>query len=124
MNKMDSKAGVLLIKVNQSDLYSNDLIHDEHYKESANSDNTGFIIIDLLNRSIYWSMFFMKTLGFNPNESQSAFENLEELLHPSDKFIVDSILSKENSKEEFFKLRFRTKNQTYILLHSYLKAIN
>lgn len=122
---MDSKAGVLLIKVNQLNLYNNDLIHDEHYKESANSDNTGFIIVDLLNRSIYWSIFFLKTLGFNPNESPSAFDNLEDLLHPSDKFIVDNILSKDNSDEElFFKLRFRTKNQTYILLHSYMKMIN
>ena len=122
---MGSTAEVLLIKVNHLDLYSNDLIRDEHYKESANSDNTGFIIIDLLNRSIYWSIFFLKTLGLKPNESPSAFENLEELLHPSDKFIVDNILRKESSNEElFFKLRFRTKNQTYILLHSYLKTIN
>ena len=122
---MGSPAEVLLIKVNQLDPYRNDLIYDERNRESANSDNTGFIIIDLINRSIYWSMFFLKTLGFNPNESPSTFDNLEELLHPSDKFIVENILSNENTEKElFYKLRFRTNNQTYVLLHSYLKTIN
>lgn len=122
---MGSTAGVLLIKVSPINLNNNDLVYEGYYKESANSDNTGFIIIDLLNKSIYWSMFFLKTLGFNPNENSSAFENLEELLHPSDKFVVENILRKENANEElFFKLRFKTKNQTYILLNSYLKSIN
>jgi len=122
---MGSTAEVLLIKVNQLNLYNNDLIHEGQYKESTNSDNTGFIIIDLMNKSIYWSLYFLKTLGYNPNESSSTFEKLEEVLHPSDKHIVDHIFNNENSnKDLFFKLRFRTKNQTYILLHSYLKTIN
>ncbi len=122
---MDSTAGVLLIKVNEINLYNDDSIYDTQQKESANSNNTGFIIINVPNKSIYWSTFFLKTLGINPNESASTFESLEELLHPSDKFLVDSILKKENPNEElFFKLRFRTKNQTYILLNSYLKSIN
>lgn len=120
---MNLKTEKILIKVNQQNFDCNTL--EVQTKEFVNSNNTGFIIIDLINRSIYWSIYFLKTLGYNPNDSSSNFENFEEILHPSDKHVVDYIINNQNySQVLFFKLRFRTVNNTYILLHSYLKTIN
>ncbi len=126
VKQFNSKVELLLLEVNQLKFTVNNLVlNNNHSEKNTNSDNTGYIIINLVKKSLYWSLFFQKTLGYNPNTISSTFENLEELLHPSDKFTIDDIFNKKNRYEElFFKLRFRTKSQTYILLNSYLKAIN
>ncbi|MHC1704950.1 MAG: PAS domain-containing protein [Tenuifilaceae bacterium] len=89
-------------------------------------NNAGFIIIDNINNTQCWSPLFNSTLGYEHNEIQPSFENLENLMHPSDFEIIKEILKTNNdvnNKDLRIKLRFKTKSGTYIIFNTSIRSI-